>query len=260
MKVVVLGSGTSVPHPTRSSSAYWIETIGGKLLLDCSSTAGHRMAEESLEWQDLDAIWISHFHLDHCGGLPVFLFGTKYAAETQTRTKPLRIFGPQGLTQLLTEFDAANDYGLLTQPFPVEVIEIEPLEKFRILDDVEAVTMKTPHTPESHAIHLIDSDSNTLVFTADTGYDEKLAAFARHVDLLLIECSFVKNKPVEKHLELVEAIDIIRRAEPRIAVLTHLYPEWDEVDFDKLAAEYDTKSVVLQAYDGMRLDLRNSDR
>lgn len=79
------------------------------------------MAQENCDWANLDAIWISHFHLDHCGGLAPFLFGTKYAAETQERTKPMRVYGPKGLTALISAFDAAYDYGLLNQPFPIEI-------------------------------------------------------------------------------------------------------------------------------------------
>lgn len=256
MELIILGSGTSTPHPKRSSSAYWIEIPGGTLLLDCSPTAAHRMAEEGLDWADLDAIWISHFHLDHCGGLAPFLFGTKYAVATRARTKPLRIFGPQGLGRLIERFDDANNYRLMEQIFPIEVVEVEPLEKFRILNGVEAVAMKTPHAPESLAIHLRDENGQTLVFTSDTGYDERIGAFARHVDLLLMECSFVRNKPIEKHLELVEAVDLIRRTEPKKAILTHLYPEWDDVNFKELIGEYSTKSEVIQAFDGLTLDLR----
>src|SRR5688572_24978397 len=101
VKLTVLGSGTSVPHTNRSSSAYWLESSAGTLLLDCAPSAVHRMAAEHCDWANLDAIWISHFHLDHCGGFAPFLFGTKYAPDTQSRTKPLRVFGPRGLRQLI---------------------------------------------------------------------------------------------------------------------------------------------------------------
>lgn len=251
MKLVVLGSGTSVPHSERSSSAYWIETPGGRLLLDCGPTAAQRMADESLPWHELDAIWISHFHLDHVGGLAPFLFSTKHAPQTQSRTKPLRIFGPPGLRKLIAAFDGANNYGLLEQRFPIEIAEVEALERFRIVDDLDGVAMKTPHARESHAIHLASADGRTLVYSADTGYDVRFGTFARHVDLFLLECSFVRNKPVELHLELAEAIDLIRRAEPKRALLTHLYPEWGEVNFENLIAEYGGGSARIElAYDG----------
>lgn len=254
MKLTVLGSGTSVPHASRSSSAYWLETSAGTILLDCSAPSIHRVAQEKLDWVNLDAIWISHFHLDHIGGLAPFLFGTKHAPMTQSRTNPMRIFGPKGLESLIHAFSAANNYELLEQPFPVEIIEVESLEKFEIIPGIEAVAMSTPHTEESHALHIRDGDV-TFVYTADTGFSEVLATFARRVDLLLIECSFVKEKPVEKHLELIEAVQIIRRAEPKQAVLTHLYPEWDEVDLEQEMKNLGAGIEVFQAWDGMTVTI-----
>jgi len=255
MKLIVLGSGTSVPHPKRSSSAYWLETAGGSVLLDCSASAIHRMAQENLDWANLDAIWISHFHLDHCGGLAPFLFGIKHAPNTKDRTKTLRIFGAKGLKRLLADFDAANDYGLFTQPFPLEITEIEPLEKFEILPDVEAVAISTPHTDKSHAIHLRDAEDKTLVYTADTGFTDALAALARKVDLLLMECSFFKNKPAKIHLELAEAMYLVRKAEPQKAVLTHFYPEWDDIDFNSEAGKFAPGCEVIEALDGLRIEI-----
>ncbi len=255
MKFVVLGSGSSVPHPQRSSSAYWLEMLSGTVLLDCSAAAIHRMAQENLDWANLDAIWISHFHLDHLGGLAPFLFGTKYAPETQSRTKPLRIFGAKGLKRLVESFDAANNYKLFEQPFPLEIREVEPHEEFEILPETNAVAMKTPHTDESLAIHLRDRDDKTLVFTADTGFTKALGAFARNVDLFVMECSFFKNKPVEKHLELAEAMFLTRSAKPKKAMLTHFYPEWDTVDFAREIEKFAPSCEIIEAQDGLRLEI-----
>ena len=255
MKFIVLGSGTAVPHALRSSSGYWLETAAGTILLDCSASAIYRMAQENLDWANLDAVWISHFHLDHCGGLAPFLFGTKYADETKNRKKPLRIFGARGLKNLLDAFDKAGDYNLLKQPFPVEIVEVEPLEKFEILSGVEAVALETPHTPESLAIHIRDADEKTFVYTSDTGFTKSLASLAGNSDLLVMECSFFKNKPVETHLELSEAMYLARLAQPKKIVLTHLYAEWDALDFQKEIARFSPPCAVVQARDGLRIKL-----
>jgi len=255
MKFIVLGSGTAVPHARRSSSGYWLETSAGSLLLDCSASAIYRMAQENLHWANLDAIWISHFHLDHVGGLCPFLFGTKNAPETQNRKKSLRIFGAKGLKKLLESFDAANDYKLFAQPFPLEIIEVEPLEKFEILPETEAVALKTPHTDESLAIHLRDKNDRTLVYTSDTGFTEEIGTLAQNVDLLVMECSYFKNKPTERHLELAEAIHLTRYAKPKRVVLTHFYSEWDAVDFQKEVAELSPMCEVIEATDGLRLEI-----
>ncbi|HLL99602.1 MAG TPA: ribonuclease Z, partial [Pyrinomonadaceae bacterium] len=183
MKLVILGSGTAVPHAQRSSSGYWLETeSAGSVLLDCSASAVYRMAQERLDWANLDAVWISHFHLDHIGGLAPFLFGTRNANETKERKKPLRIFGAKGLRALVEKFDAVNNYKLFRQPFPVEILEVEPLEKFEILVGAQAVALKTPHTDESLALH-IRHNEKTLVYTADTGFTMTLGDFSRGVDL-----------------------------------------------------------------------------
>lgn len=212
------------------------------------------MAQEKLDWANLDAIWISHFHLDHIGGVAPFLFGTKYAFETQNRTKPLKIFGAAGLRKVLESFSNANDYDLFRQPFPLEIIEVEPLEKFEILKDVEAVAASTPHTPESLAIHLREGDK-TLVYTGDSGFTMVLGDFARGVDLFLCECSFVEKSPVKTHLTLPEVMHLARYAKPKKIVLTHLYAEWDDVNLTEEAKKFQPPGEVIEARDGLKLEI-----
>ncbi len=254
MQLVVLGSGTSVPHPRRASTAHWLETERGKLLLDISADAPHRMAEEGLDWVGLDAIWISHFHLDHSGGLAPYLFGMRSAPQTQQRTKPLNIYAGAGFERILRAFDQANNYKLFKQPFPLNVIELQPGAQFEILPDLTATTFSTPHTPESLALKLTSSDGRVVVYTSDTGYSMELAEFSRTSDLLVMECSFFKDKPVTTHLKLDEALQLARTAAPRRLLLTHLYGEWDKVDLVAEAKKL-WQGETLEAHDGLRLQL-----
>ncbi|HJS24719.1 MAG TPA: ribonuclease Z [Pyrinomonadaceae bacterium] len=254
MKLTILGSGTSVPHPDRASPSHWLQTQTGTILLDISADAPHRMAQEALDWTNLDAIWISHFHLDHMGGLPAFLFGTKWAPQTQSRTKPLRIFGPEGLRDIVETISKSSNYGLLEQRFPVEIVEVKAGANFEILRGITATTLKTPHTNESLALGLKDEDSKLFVYTSDTGFSEDLGPFAKHAALLLMECSFRRNKPVQKHLELADAMRLAYECAAEKLVLTHLYPEWDNID---LAAEARPlwPGETVEAKDGLQLEI-----
>lgn len=255
MQLVVLGSGTSVPHPQRAASAHWLETAAGSVLLDASAAAVHRMAQEGLNWVELDAIWISHFHLDHVGGLAPFLFGTKHSPQTKERRKPLTIYGSYGLKKLLAAFDEAGDYNLLKQPFPVEVREVAPRAEFELLRGLRARTLSTPHTRESLAIRLTEDGSGaSLAYTSDTGYTDALGAFAEGVELFVMECSFWRNKPIETHLELEDATRLAARARPRKALLAHLYPEWDGVDISAEARKL-WSGETIAATDGLRIKI-----
>jgi ribonuclease BN (tRNA processing enzyme) len=255
MRLVVLGSGTSIPHARRASSSHWLETSGGTLLLDCSAASIHRMAQEGCDWANLDAIWISHFHLDHVGGLAPLLFGTKHAPQTQARRKPLTIYAPRGLAKLFRAFNRANDYKLLRQPFPTEIREVPPRAAFEPLAGLRAETFSTPHTRESLAVRLTETQSGaSLVYTSDTGYASALANFARRADLFLMECSFPRAKPVATHLELADAMRLARLASPRRVMLSHLYPEWDGVDLEAEARKlWDGETI--EARDGLRLEV-----
>src|SRR5437588_4019883 len=202
MQLVVLGSGTSVFHPRRAAAGFWLETEAGSILLDCSADLPHRMAHENLDWPNLDAIWISHLHLDHCAGLAPFLFGIKWAPGIDKRQKPLRIFGCEGIEKLLEAIDGAQNYKLFDQKFAVEIHELAPTEHdgtFELLAGLEAETISTPHRPESLAIRLTDRTGAAMVYTSDTGFSEAVADFARDADLLILECSFYRDKPTRKH-------------------------------------------------------------
>ncbi|MEP6741499.1 MAG: MBL fold metallo-hydrolase [bacterium] len=253
MKLIVLGSGTSIPHAQRTSAAFWLEIGDRKLLLDISADAPHRMVEEQLDWSNLDAIWISHLHLDHCGGLAPLLFTSRSAPQTRQRRKPLSIFGAAGFKRLLAGIDEANNYRLMEQPFPLQLIEVEPGSEFEILPDVSARTLATPHTKESQAIRLTDNHGTVLVYTSDTGYSDALATFAKGADMLLLECSFYENKPIATHLELRDAMQIAHASQPRKVVLGHLYPQWDGVDL-AAKAKLLWPGETIEAVDGLRLE------
>jgi ribonuclease BN (tRNA processing enzyme) len=250
MELIVLGSGTSIPHPRRCSPGFWLDTGTHKVLLDIGSDIPHRMGEEQLDWFQVDAIWVSHFHLDHFGGLPPFLFGLRWTPQTASRTKPLRIVGPSGLKKLLLAVNDANNYQLLTQHFPVELIEVKADQQFELAPGLIGQTMKTPHTDESLALHLTAPNGKRVVYTSDTGFTEEICVFARNADILLMECSFRRNKPLQAHLELAEAMSLARNCAPKKLVLTHLYPEWDEFDVVNEAKEL-WQGDVLEAIDGL---------
>jgi ribonuclease BN (tRNA processing enzyme) len=262
MQLVVLGSGTSVFHPQRASAGFWLETNAGSILLDCSADAPHRMAQENLDWANLDAIWISHLHLDHCAGLAPFLFGIKWAPGIGDRKKPLRIFGCEGVEKLLKAIDDAHNYKLFEQNFAIEIHEFGPTDEghtVNLFAGLKTEIISTPHRAESLAIRLTDQSGATLVYTSDTGFSEAIGDFASGAGLLILECSFYRDKPTRKHLELADAMQIAKIAQPKQLLLAHLYPEWDHIDLEAEAKKL-WPGETIAASDGLRLQIKSDRR
>ena len=265
MRVRFWGVRGSTPTPQKENMGYGgntscieIRTDSNQLLIFDGGTGIRNLGNELVhEFGDKPIsahIFFSHFHLDHISGLTPFLWGTKWAPQTQHRTKPLRIFAPAGLRQLVDAVNDSNNYRLFEQAFPIEIVEVTPDEDFEILPGLSASTLSTPHTKESLALRLKDEDSKLFVYTSDTGFSEDLAPFAKDAALLLMECSFRRNKTVQKHLELADAMRVAHDCRPGKLVLTHLYAQWDDID---LAAEARALWLgeTIEARDGLVLEL-----
>ena len=92
-----LGTGGTMPIPDRALASLYVRVDGRSLLIDCGE--GTQIGVQKLGWgmQCIDGILITHFHADHCSGLP----GMLLALTKALRTEPLHIYGPAGLTQIV---------------------------------------------------------------------------------------------------------------------------------------------------------------
>jgi ribonuclease BN (tRNA processing enzyme) len=55
---------------------------------------------------------------------------------------------------------------------------------------------------------LKDEDSKLFVYTSDTGFSDDSAPFLKYAALMLLECSFRRNKPVQEHRDLGDAMRV----------------------------------------------------
>ena len=100
-----------------------------------------------------------------------------------------------------------------------------------------------------------NQEEGLFVFSSDTGFTKSFGSFSKDVDLLVLECSFVKDKPTDGHIELEEAIYLARYSRAGKTILTHLYPEWDDVDFEKEVKRLTETNDVVAAFDGMQIEV-----
>ncbi len=229
MRLTVVGSGTVAPSAARTAAAYWVEAGAARVLLDCGAGTMHRLAQQGIPWAEATHVAITHFHLDHWGELPMFLYAGRYGTLPPRRA-PLVLIGPAGIrTRLLVLAGALGDW--VTDPgYPLEVWEIVPGTPQELVPGVMLEARRTPtHTAESLAYSL-RADGARLVYTGDTGPDEALARWAAGCDLLLAECSLPDGKGISIHLTPSQAGALARSAGARRLVLTHFYPQIEGTD------------------------------
>lgn len=243
--LTVVGCGTVVPEPDRSCSAYLLEIDGRRLLLDCGPGSVRSLARVDAPWHEIDDIWISHFHTDHTGDLPALMFAMAFGLLPQRRTKPLTMWGPGGLADVLAGYASATGSHVLEPGFPLEVREVGPGVDAPV-GDMRMRTLSTPHTDESLAVRF-DHAGWSVTYTGDTGPEVDLGRFAADTTLLVCECSLPDDLAVDNHLSPSHVAGFAARALPECLLLTHVYPQF--------RAAADVPDLVRQAGYGGRIEM-----
>lgn len=223
MRVVLLGSGSSVPQAGRASSGYYLTGPGFGILVDPSAGSSQRLVAAGYEPTEVTAILLTHYHADHVCDLVPLLFSLQNPRYARERWPT--VIGPAGVASFFAALRAPFEKWV---PGPPEIEVREEHGDFE-LGDIEAGGVSVsltpvPHTPVSRA-YRFRAGGRTVVISSDTEYSDGLADFARGCDLLFLECTS-PDGPIPGHLDPDGARRLIERAAPARTVLVHLNPEW----------------------------------
>jgi ribonuclease Z len=96
LSVFFAGTAGSIPTARRGLPAVLVRRGGDRILFDCGEGT-QRQLVSSVGLADLSEIFLTHFHADHWLGLP----GLLKTFDLRSRERPLRIYGPAGLRELV---------------------------------------------------------------------------------------------------------------------------------------------------------------
>lgn len=115
LELCMLGTGGALPLPERGLTACYLRVRGRGMLIDCGE--GTQTAIRRLGWgfRCIDGMLITHYHGDHCGGLPGFLLSLGKAE----RREPFHIWGCTGLRAVVEGLRVVAP----VLPFPVVLHE-----------------------------------------------------------------------------------------------------------------------------------------
>jgi ribonuclease BN (tRNA processing enzyme) len=189
------------------------------ILLDCGFTVAARFWRHVADPDELDGLWISHFHGDHFFGVPALLL----RCWEMKRNKPLVVAGQEGIQKLVEKtVDLAypNFRGKLS--FPLEFAEIEP-EKPAALLGLSWQTAENEHSQRSLAVRVSDG-KRSIFYSGDGRPTRETLELARGCQLVVHEAYQLEHVTVG-HGTVQGCIDFARSARVENLALVHLQRE-----------------------------------
>ncbi|MFG2295327.1 MBL fold metallo-hydrolase [Streptomyces sp. NPDC048603] len=225
MKLTVVGCSGSFPSAESACSSYLVEADGFRLLLDMGNGALGEL-QRHIGLYDLDAIFLSHLHADHCIDMCAY-FVARYYRHEGGRCGPIPVFGPEGTERrLATAYDDVPDERSMSEVFDFRTLKSGTFE----IGPFQVRTEKLAHPVEAYGIR-VEHGGRSLTYSGDTGVCAELGLLAEDTDLFLCEASFTHGKEdiPDLHLNGREAGEYARRAGARRLVLTHV-PPWTDAE------------------------------
>jgi ribonuclease BN (tRNA processing enzyme) len=246
MRLTILGGCGAWPAAGQSCSGYLVEHDGFRLLVDLGYATVPRLLER-ITADQVDAVFISHGHPDHCADLNPLL---RARALRDDPPAPLSVYSLPGALDAVLALDRP---GMLTDAYVLhEFTAGSPLD----FGPFHAQTRLLPHSVPNAGVRLT-AGGRVLAYTGDTGPSADVVDLARGADLLLAEASYVDEVPEGSRRHLTSARQAgnqARDAGVRHLLLTHLLPGTDATAARAAAgAGYDGGIGVATA--GLTLDL-----
>lgn len=231
----------------RASGGIWISATGKNIIFDPGpgSIVHCNSSRPRLDPSKLDAIIVSHRHLDHCADVNVMIEamteggfkkrGTLFCPEDALDEDPVVLKHTTGFLNQIKILKENSNYEVDGFSFQTSMPHIHPVKTYGIKFKV---------------------DKTSIAFLTDTRYFPELKDFYS-VDILVISVVFYQPRPEIEHLNLSDAQAIIQQTKPQKAILTHfgmtMLKAKPHLQAQSLSKELGIE--VIAAYDGMTLKL-----
>lgn len=239
MKLSIMGYWGGYPGRDGASSMYVLEKNDFLLVIDVGS-GGLAKFQKYYHITDIDAVLLSHYHADHIADVGVLQHARLVQTYITGNEEQLPIYGHQEDEE---QFYALNhDFTKAVRYDPNNVLKIGPFF-IRFL--------KTKHSVPCFGMRITDGES-TIIYTADSAYQEEWNKFSLDADLLLADCNFYAHQNGEEagHMTSTEVGRIAKNARVKEVILTHLPHYGDHKDLVKEAREQFDGKVSL-AHEGL---------
>lgn len=148
LNVCLLGTGGTVPLPSRWLTSCLLRYQGHAILIDCGEGTQIALHKQKVSVKHLDVILLTHFHADHIAGLP----GMLLTMAKSGRTEPILIVGPKDLESIMRGVMAIARY----IPFTVQLHTLHTEEEVLTFGQMTITAFQLKHSVPTYgyACHL----------------------------------------------------------------------------------------------------------
>jgi len=226
-EMIVLGSGTGVPHEKRFGPGYAIRINDRYLLFDPSAGTLYRAVQYGINLKNISHIFFTHLHPDHTGDLVPILFALKNPDLDSTIS--LQIIGPHGLRDFYNDLKKIYGHWIDVSPEKAKISEILPDGLNN--QDWSIRWERLVHTEDSIGYRVTHEGTGKVwAYSGDTDYCEGIVRLVHDADVAILECSFPDQFKEPGHLTPSLAGRIAKEGRVRHLVLSHFYPKCNGED------------------------------
>ncbi|HVO25175.1 MAG TPA: MBL fold metallo-hydrolase [Candidatus Margulisiibacteriota bacterium] len=200
LRVLLCGTASPIPSLRRAEACTAVFAGGRLWIVDTGPGSWRTLALRRVRGEAIGAVFFTHLHSDHIGELGEFNMQTWAAG----RPGPLRVYGPEGVTELVhgfaqayaadTGFRIAHHGAALLPPdraamVPMPVV-LGGTDATRVLDEdgVVVTAFAVAHDPVKPAFgYRFDYGGRSVVISGDTRPCPNLVTQARGADVLVHE-------------------------------------------------------------------------
>jgi len=246
------GARFVVMRQLRASGGIWLQFKSTSILIDPGpgSIVKCNTSKPKLDPSGLDAIILTHKHLDHSGDINVMI---EAMTEGGLKKKGILFVPPDALGKDGIVFSYLEQ--------SVEKITILGKGKFSVGDICFEVPTANIHSVITHGLKF-HVDGDIISFVSDTKYFDDLINIYKDSTILVLNVVFYQRRDEFQHLCLEEAIKIIKEIRPKRAILTHfgmsMLRQKPHLLEQKVRENFARESFDVEikfAYDGLSLEI-----
>jgi ribonuclease BN (tRNA processing enzyme) len=242
-EVIILGSGSCIPSLKRGPSGIMLNLGGQIVLLDTGPGVLPKLLTLGVTYADIDKIFYTHYHPDHCAELIPILFAMRHGEPS--RVKTLTLFGPPGLRKLYQGLNALFRESLSPRTYDLRILELWDAEVS--FCNWQVIARPVVHYGPSVAYRIVFPSGKVVTYSGDTDYCEAVVELGKGAEVLILECAFPEEMKPYGHLGPSLCGKIAQEAAPKRLVLTHFYPHWNGHDvLEELGKYYSGETVVAE--------------